>query len=382
LYKSEKHTIYYVLGLYLSSTLLLIATLFTSYYFYQQEQLFSEEKKQLKKYTLELTGKLLDVHEDDSFTYKYPRYENFKSAIYDSDKKIIFADFHEVIDDFEEEFFVLNKKSYYVSYLKTHYLGAAYIVVQKEMQPLSILSDTIVIAIVVIIITILTSIFLVKIVLKPMRDTLHLLDNFIKDTTHELNTPITTILANIETLDKNKCDAKSLKNLQRIKIASMSISNLYEDLVYLLLHQKILSVNKELNISQVLEERIHYFELMAQAKKLHFNLAITPDVVFAIDKQKFERLVDNIVSNAIKYTNIATTIRITLEHSGLSVFDEGNGMSEAELQKIYDKYVRFDRVQGGFGLGYSIIKSIADEYNIEIMIDSIVNKGTKVTLRW
>ncbi len=58
------------------------------------------------------------------------------------------------------------------------------------------------------------------------------------------------------------------------------------------------------------------------------------------------------------------------------------GMSQEEIENIYEKYRRFDNVQGGFGIGYSIIKSITDEYNIDVNIESEVNVGTKVTLKW
>lgn len=382
MYKSEKHTIFYVLSLYLISTLLLIATLFTSYYFYQKEQLKQNETKELKEFTLELKDKLLNAHENNTLKYEYPRADNYRSAIYDIDKKLIFSTLDTDIDTLDKDFFIKDDKVYYISTLKPHYLGAAYTIIQKEMKPLNILSDIISIAIIVVFITILTSFFLVKIVLKPMRDTLHLLDNFIKDTTHELNTPITTILANIETIDSNNCDKKLLRKLERIKIASISISNLYEDLVYILLNHKTSSLNEELNISDILEQRVIYFTLMANAKRLDFSVDIKENVKFTADKQKFERLIDNILSNAIKYTKISTTIKIELTNTTLSITDKGKGMSEKEIKNIYEKYVRFDKVQGGFGIGYSIIKSITDEYNIDVNIVSKINEGTKVTLSW
>lgn len=340
------------------------------------------ETKELKEFTIELKDKLLEVHEDDTHKYKYPRTNNYESAIYDLDKKLIFSTFDNRMKTLDKDFFIKDDKAYYISTLKPHYLGAAYIVVQKQMKPLNILSDIIAIALVVVFITIITSFFLVKIVLKPMRDTLHLLDNFIKDTTHELNTPITTILANIETINSDNCDEKSLRKLERIKIASMSISNLYEDLVYLLLNHKTSSLNEELNISDILKQRVIYFTLMANAKKLDFSLEIEKNVKFTADRQKFERLIDNIISNAIKYTKVSTTINIQLTNSNLSITDQGKGMSEKEIENIYEKYVRFDKVQGGFGIGYSIIKSITDEYKIDINIESKINEGTKVTLSW
>jgi len=382
LYKSEKRTIFNVLALYLSSNLLLIATIFTSYYFYQHEQRIDSEKEVLKKYSVELEDKLSNIHQNSNERYEYPRLKNFKSAIYDVDKNLIFSTLDVKIDNLDEDFFIKENNSYSVSALKPYYLGAAFIVTQKKTQALNISNDFVAIAFVIVLITIFTSFFLVKLVLKPLRENLHLLDNFIKDTTHELNTPITTILANIETLDTEHYDEKSLKKFQRIKIASLNISNLYQDLVYLLLNHKISSKNEELNISYILNERVQYFTLMANAKKLTFNLDIEEDVIFYADKQKFERVVDNIFSNAIKYSKKATTIKVILKDSTLCVMDEGKGMSQEEIENIYEKYRRFDNVQGGFGIGYSIIKSITDEYNIDVNIESEVNVGTKVTLKW
>ena len=382
MYKSEQRTIFNVLALYLSSNLLLIATIFASYYYYQNEQLILNEKNILKKYTTELEDALLNVHQSSNDKYKYPRFENFKSAIYDIDKNLIFSTLDVQPPNIDQEFFIIEGNSYAVSPIKPYYLSAAYLVTQKETQTLNISNDFVAIAILIVLITIFTSFFLVKLVLKPLRENLHLLDNFIKDTTHELNTPITTILANIETLDTYNFDEKSLKKFQRIKIASQNISNLYQDLVYLLLNHKVSSTNEQLNISSILYERVQYFTLMANAKKLSFDLKIQKDVMFYADKQKIERIIDNIFSNAIKYSKKSTTIQVILEDSMLSIIDEGKGMTQNEIKNIYEKYRRFDNVQGGFGIGYSIIKSIADEYEITIHISSEVNKGTKVILKW
>lgn len=382
MYKSEKKTIFYVLGLYLSSTLLLIATLFTSYYFYKQEELIHIEKEILKEYSLDIEDKLASVFEANHKSYKYPRSDKFNSAIYDLDKNLIFSTLDNKIDNLDKEFFFKGSNSYYISSLKPYYLGAAYTVIEKKTKPINIVNDLIRIALIVIIITIITSFFLVKLVLRPIRDNLHMLDNFIKDTTHELNTPISTILTNIETLNDTNCDEKSMKKLQRIRTASKSISNLYEDLVYLLLNDKVSSQNEQLNISSILDQRVQYFSEMATAKKLTLDVKIKDDVYFNANNRKIERLFDNILSNAIKYTNKETTIKVILTQSSLSVSDEGNGMSKDELNNIFKRYHRFDKIQGGFGIGYSIIKAIIDEYNIKINIDSTLNKGTEVILSW
>ncbi|HUH43384.1 MAG TPA: HAMP domain-containing sensor histidine kinase [Sulfurimonas sp.] len=382
MYSSERKSIFYVLGLYLTSTLLLIATLFGSYYIYKQDELMHFEEDALKEYSSKLLEKLFYVHENSDTRYEYPRFEEFRSAIYDIDKNLIFSTLDVNIDNLDNKLFIKDSKTYYISSVNPHYLGAAFIVIQKDTKPLNILNDLIATAIFVIIITLITSYFLVRAVLKPLRDNLRLLDNFIKETTHELNTPITTIMANIETLQSKDCDEKSMKKLQRIKSASATISNLYEDLVYILLNHQVSSQNKELNLSQILQERVSYFSFMANAKRLTLNVDIDEGVTFYADKKKIEKLIDNILSNAIKYTNKATTITIRLTPSYLLISDEGNGMSQKEIGMIFQRYKRFDKTQGGFGIGYSIIKSIVDEYYIDIDIKSELQKGTKVTLRW
>jgi len=382
LYSGERKSIAYVLRLYLSSTLLLIATLFTSYYFYEQDQLMHDEKEILKSYAAKVEEKLSLLHEENGEKLQYPRFENFKSAIYDIDKNLLFSTLDEDIKNLCDNFFTKNSKSYLISPLSPYYMGAAYIVVQKETKDIDILSDLIYIAVIVVFITIITSFFLVNLVLKPIRENIKLLDNFIKDTTHELNTPITAILTNIETIDSSNCDEKTLRKLERIKIASMSISNLYEDLVYLLLNHKTSLQNIDLDLSQIVLQRVEYFANMANMKKIEFILDIKDNIRFTADRQKMERLIDNILSNAIKYTNKSTKIRITLDEEHLSIEDEGKGMSKEELSKIFTRYIRFDKSQGGFGIGYSIVKSITQEYGMKIDIDSKPNIGTKVTLSW
>ena len=79
---------------------------------------------------------------------------------------------------------------------------------------------------------------LARLFLKPMRDSIVLLDRFIKDTTHELNTPLSTILTNIEMMDTDVMVEKNKKKLNRINIAARTVSQLYKDLTYLTLEQE------------------------------------------------------------------------------------------------------------------------------------------------
>lgn len=336
----------------------------------------------MKQYSLEVLEQISSLHKSSHERCEYPRFDNFKSAIYDIDKRVIFSTFEYRVQNFDQEFFIDHDRSYYIAPVHPYYLGGAYIVIEKESKDFTILSNLIPIAAFVVFITIFTAYFLARAVLKPIRANLMLLDDFIRDTTHELNTPITTILANIDLLDMQSITQKNLKKIERIKIAALSISNLYEDLVYLVFNHQISSKNEELNLSKILKERIDYFTLMASSKKIVFESSIMADILYVADQKKIERLIDNILSNAIKYSKHSTTITVILESNKLSIKDEGKGMSEENVKKIYEKYSRFDNTQGGFGIGYSIIGGVIKEYSIDLHINTRVGEGTKVTLSW
>ena len=105
-----------------------------------------------------------------------------------------------------------------------------------------------------------------------MKDALRLLDTFIKDTTHELNTPVSTVMTNIELIDRDKItDKYLLKSINRIDIGVKTISNIYDDLTYLMLNNKIISNNQEINLKQLIEQRVEYFSILANMKKNQSN---------------------------------------------------------------------------------------------------------------
>ena len=133
-----------------------------------------------------------------------------------------------------------------------------------------------------------------------MKDTIALLDRFIKDTTHELNTPVNAILTNIEMIDEQSLDESLLKKIKRITIASKTISNLYDDLTYLVLSHQILSQDVEIDLKVLIEERLEYFSLLFESKKIELFTELAEGVVLTIDRKKMAKLIDNILSNAIK----------------------------------------------------------------------------------
>ena len=229
---------------------------------------------------------------------------------------------------------------------------------------------------------ILIGYFISKLFLRPMRDALHLLDRFIKDKTHELNTPITAIITNIEMIDKILLDEKLAKKINRIEIGAKTISNIYEDLTFVTLNNQIISNNEDLNLSNILKQRVDFFKSLAIMKKITFKLNIKDDVFLFCDNKKISKLIDNLLSNAIKYNKISGTIKIVLSENSFIIEDSGKGISAENLATLFERYTRFDKSVGGFGIGLNIVSLIAKEYNLKISVESEINIGTKVSITW
>jgi len=380
----EKKTIKSVLILYLVSTFLMIITLAFVYFRYEVQNFKDEIKKQSIEKAQMIHTELEKLQKNKDENLLYPRYKDLESAIFDSDKKLIFttdATLGEI--DFTQELYKKDDFIYFIYEAKPYYLGAKYIVLkQKNIETFSKKKQNILLLTLFILLVVgVTSLFLVKLVLKPIRENLKLLDRFIKDTTHELNTPVATILTNIEMIEAVEIDEKMKTKINRIKIASQTISNLYEDLVYLTLNHNVQKNDELLKVAPILKDRIEYFSLMFKSKNLEVNFKEVGDMELFIDKTKLIRIIDNLFSNAYKYSKKETKITILLTEIYFKICDEGIGMSEEEVAKVFQRYTRFDTTVGGFGIGYSIIKKIIDEYKITIKIDSKKGVGTCITIQ-
>ena len=93
-------------------------------------------------------------------------------------------------------------------------------------------------------------------------------------------------------------------------------------------------------------------------------------------------MIDNLISNAIKYNKRSGIVGIKLKQNELVIWDAGIGIKEDKIPFIFDRYSRFNNSEGGFGIGLSIVKTILDEYHISIEVESKEGEGTRMVLTW
>jgi signal transduction histidine kinase len=197
-----------------------------------------------------------------------------------------------------------------------------------------------------------------------------------KEILHELNIPISTIQANSSMLKRTlKDNEKALKRLSRIDDSTKRLTRLYSELIYSI-KKEIHTIEKEsVELEKLIKERVAVLSLQ---NRNHFKLEIEPLIV-TVDKIGFEKMLDNILINAMKYSSRDKTIYITLKDNILSIKDQGIGMDETELISIFERYYQNDHNIGGEGIGLALVKAYCDNEKIKIWISSQKGKGTTVS---
>lgn len=382
--KSEKKTLYRFLSLYVFFTLITLSLTISLYYTLQKELETQQKTILLNQYANEFIIALQDLHSNK--IENYPVNNKFKTSLYDENYNLIYSTLDYPKAHLDQISYTNNKIIRYIKDPQGYYLNTQYVIVQimdDEVWLKETIKTIIIYGMLFFVFMLIIGYFLLNLFLKPMKDALHLLDTFIKDTTHELNTPISTIMTNIELIDKDNIDDKHLlKTINRIDIGAKTISNIYDDLTFLLLNHKIISVNEEVDLKSIIEQRVEYFSILATIKKISIKTDLNKNVKLIIDQKKISKLIDNILSNAIKYNKVSGSIKIFLDTNNLRIEDTGRGIKKENINLMFDRYARFDKSVGGFGIGLNIVKMICTEYNLTIKIDSTLNQGTKVLISW
>ena len=382
--KSEKKSLIRFLLIYLASTFLLFSIASWIFYNSEKHHLLDMQRDMLKFDAAQIETTLRILHKSFKSTLVYPVDPFVSSAIYDLDKQYIFGT-GKPTSLLDKKYYMTNEsRLYYLKEVEPYYLGAAFLLVSKDVDEEPIQELQINIGLFMLGAGILfgsLGFFLGRLFIAPMRESMERMNLFIQDTTHELNTPISTILTNIEMLETfGKC--KKNDELQRIEIASKTLSRIYDDLTYLNLNHDYYRRIESINVSDFIKERMLYFTVMAEHKRLDIEINIDENVILEIDKNDLTRLVDNLITNAIKYNKQEGLLKLSLTKESLSVTDTGVGIQKKDLDTIVCRFKRANKSEGGFGIGLDIVNQVVASYGFVLDIHSKVGKGTEVVVKW
>lgn len=206
--------------------------------------------------------------------------------------------------------------------------------------------------------------FIIRLSLRPLYRRIDFLNGFIRDTTHEINTPLSVILMSIEMFETDP-----QKYLNNIKTASKTISTLYEDLTLVKFGGEDDNAVTTFNLSELVRDRLSYFGLNLEQKNINLNAQIA-EVQLRSSYKKVRKIIDNLLSNAIKYCDENGDVGVNLTPSALTISNGGAGIAKENLSRIFDLYARFDERNGGFGIGLHIVKTFCDELGFKISCKS------------
>lgn len=216
---------------------------------------------------------------------------------------------------------------------------------------------------------------------------------FIADVSHELKTPITSIMGYADTLAESEYDKEmQTKFLGVIGTEARRMAKLVTDLLSLSRFDKGQTITKkeEFDLGDLTKKCQEKLQIEIDKKKLKVECFVTANVptVYA-EKDGIERVIINILTNSIKYTNENGNIKIYVgfvyNDAYIKIIDTGIGIPQEDLTRIFDRFYRVDKARtrqmGGTGLGLSIAKEILDRNNGTIDIKSQYGEGTEVVIR-
>lgn len=330
----------------------------------------------LKEKALVIVQAMQEYNPNEEY-FEYPRFKTFQSGLYDEKFEPIFSLIDYKIKYFKKGYHLDGNDAYLIVKLpKNRYFDSQYLIIKDTLSFASVYEKVLIILFSVVILVFLLSLIFLQTFAKPFRKLNKTLDNFIKDSMHEINTPLSIINVNIDLYNRKH---ETNKYLQRMKAASKVLSNIYNDMDYLIKHERLAYETEEIHLELFLQERIEYFSEVARMKNIEIHSKIEISPIIYLNPKQLQRVIDNTISNAIKYSYENTSIDISLyrkeQKCHLSFRDYGVGIKKVE--KIFSRYYRENSDKGGFGIGLNIVKSIIDQLHIELKIDSTPKKGSE-----
>ena len=367
----EKRSFYSFLALYLGSSFFFV--LLSGYWYYNAQKNAIENTTYYKMQHLadNISSLIINAHMHQTslkLPEAPPRYEYI----------LVPTKEHKV---YKKNYFEQDNKKVLVSMAPQKHLNIEYVLIKtdeyhvklQKLQTRVFLTMAGVFFFIVVI-----SYMLSKLFMRPLRQKVQQIENFVQDISHELNTPITALtMSSQRALKKGVYDEKILTN---ISISTKQLYSIYQSLSYLNFNSQMQEAT-QIAIKPIVEETLKYYNELLNAKSIR-SKTVLQDAHITILPERAALLFSNLLSNAIKYSMPDTTIYITLHKDCFSIKDEGIGIAKEKLEDIFTLYERGSNIAGGFGVGLSIVKHICDEYGITLKVNSKEGVGSEFILKW
>ncbi len=189
-------------------------------------------------------------------------------------------------------------------------------------------------------------------------------EKFLKTAIHEINTPLSIILTNIDLLAMDGITSRELANIESgIKI----IQNVYDELVYIVQKDRLEYRRESIDLSGFLQERVEFFSSIALGNHLQLHTKIDKNLQLNINPIELQRLIDNNLSNAMKYSKPYSVVTVSALWEEAIILEFSTKSKPIKSQEsLFEPHYQEELNKGGFGLGLSLVKEICQKYGYTI----------------
>jgi len=220
--------------------------------------------------------------------------------------------------------------------------------------------------------------------LNNIENSIQNIKQFSSDASHELKTPLTVIQGEIEIVQNKDCSKEELKIvLQKIDNEQKKLQDIIKSFLLLSKLDKEILRNSTSSLDKVIFESIENNLVNIENKSLELKLDIDEELIINFDEKYLFIVVNNLISNATKYTDHGYIKIVTKKENTrilLEISDTGLGIDIQDLDKIFERFYRVDKVRASFsngiGLGLSIVKKICERFDANITVNSTIKKGS------
>lgn len=216
--------------------------------------------------------------------------------------------------------------------------------------------------------------------------------DFVANVTHELKTPLTSISGFVETLQDGAAENPEIRGrfLDIIAIEASRLKRLINDILVIsdIESGREANTDSDINIREVIENTVETLHPLLEAKAVQVVTEYEYEMYIGGSQDRFQQMMMNLIENAVKYSNDGGIVTVTVKKEEnckkISVTDQGIGIAEEHLPRLFERFYRVDKSRsqkvGGTGLGLAIVKHIAGLFGGEVKVESQLGEGTVFTV--
>ena len=378
----EKKALVSFLTIYIFSALILVSII--GFLYYKKQVVSIEDTCSIEMANVAMMVEKDLMHakmEGLNYEFKVPS-KTLRVGLFDKDGKALYSNLQSEKVFLSKKAYKSNTHEYHVEKLSMPVFNVDYIAVEGNEAASQKLKLLFLIGTVILFSTIFVGFvgyFLSRLLIAPIKARVEKLNCFIKDSAHDINTPVSALMMSVSSL-KNR-DSVDKRVVNHISISAKLISQIYNSLSFIAFNDKDEVMNEKLDLASLVRESVRFFDEIATNRGNTIKCELE-ETIINMDRSRIHKMINNLISNALKYSYPKTEITIRLKERVFSIEDRGVGIAKKDQNAIFTRYERKNKETGGFGIGLDIVKSVCQTYKIDIKVESKLKEGTTFYLKF